>query len=140
MADLTLKEKVSLNMTDLSINADQAHLSKQTPESPTTAKQLDFDDDLQETSSAKDASKTDHESSSEPKQEEEAPPTKPPRPLNPREQAENTLIEAFPGIDSNVVKAVLSASGGRVEPAFNALLGNVYRACDQSMHLTQLQG
>lgn len=38
-------------------------------------------------------------------------------------QAENTLIEAFPSIDSKVVKAVLSASGGQVEPAFNALLG-----------------
>ena len=55
--------------------------------------------------------------------EEEAPPTKPPRPLSPQQQAENTLIEAFPSIDAKVVKAVLSASGGKVEPAFNALLG-----------------
>jgi hypothetical protein len=37
-------------------------------------------------------------------------------------QAENTLIEAFPGVDAKVVKAVLVASGGKVEPAFNALL------------------
>lgn len=50
-------------------------------------------------------------------------PTKPPRPLSPQQQAENTLREAFPSIDAAVVKAVLSASGGRVEPAFNALLG-----------------
>lgn len=54
--------------------------------------------------------------------EEEAPP-KPPRPANPQAQAEATLIEAFPSIDSKVVKAVLVASGGKVEPAFNALLG-----------------
>lgn len=54
---------------------------------------------------------------------EEIPPTKPPRPLSPMVQAENTLIEAFPSIDTKVVKAVLNASGGRVEPAFNALLG-----------------
>jgi len=54
--------------------------------------------------------------------EDEAPPM-PPRPLNPQQQAENTLKEAFPSIDAAVVKAVLMASGGRVEPAFNALLG-----------------
>jgi hypothetical protein len=54
---------------------------------------------------------------------EEAPPPKPPRPLSPQQQAENTLKEAFPTIDAAVVKAVLIASGGRVEPAFNALLG-----------------
>lgn len=53
---------------------------------------------------------------------EEIPPTKPPRPLSPAQQAENTLIEAFPTIDTKVVKAVLTASGGKIEPAFNALL------------------
>ena len=55
-------------------------------------------------------------------QEEEAPPPKPPRPMSPQAQAEATLIEAFPGIDAKVVKAVLVASGWKVEPAFNALL------------------
>ncbi|KAK4993878.1 ubiquitin-binding protein cue5 [Elasticomyces elasticus] len=55
--------------------------------------------------------------------QEDAPPAKPPRPLSPHVQAENTLIEAFPGIDAKVIKAVLIASGGKVEPAFNALLG-----------------
>jgi hypothetical protein len=58
-----------------------------------------------------------------PTTEEEVPPPKPPRPLSPQQQAENTLKEAFPSIDAAVVKAVLTASGGRVEPAFNALLG-----------------
>lgn len=53
----------------------------------------------------------------------ELPPPKPPRPMNPLEQAEATLKEAFPSIDAAVVKAVLTASGGKVEPAFNALLG-----------------
>ncbi|ERF74661.1 hypothetical protein EPUS_00791 [Endocarpon pusillum Z07020] len=55
--------------------------------------------------------------------DEPPPPAKPPRPLSPREQAEKTLIEAFPSIDVAVVKAVLTASGGNVEPAFDALLG-----------------
>jgi hypothetical protein len=55
--------------------------------------------------------------------EQEVPPPKPPRPLSPQQQAENTLKEAFPSIDAAVVKAVLMASSYRVEPAFNALLG-----------------
>lgn len=42
--------------------------------------------------------------------------------MSPREQAENTLKEAFPTIDPGVVRAVLTASGGNVEPAFAALL------------------
>jgi hypothetical protein len=42
--------------------------------------------------------------------------------MSPQQQAQNTLIEAFPDIDTNVIKAVLVASGGNVEPAFNALL------------------
>lgn len=53
---------------------------------------------------------------------DETAPAKPPRPLNPRDQAEKTLQEAFPTIERTVIKAVLSASGGQVEPAFNALL------------------
>jgi hypothetical protein len=54
---------------------------------------------------------------------EDAPP-KPPRPLSPGVQNLATLIEAFPDIDPKVIKAVLTASGGQVEPAFNALLGS----------------
>jgi hypothetical protein len=59
-------------------------------------------------------------------EQEEAPPVKPPRPLSPQQQALITLIEAFPSIDGKVVKAVLAASGGQMEPAFNALLGSFY--------------
>ena len=103
------------------------------PESPTTARPIDFDDDQQEsgvvstegaatptrpprTSSAQHLTAQQHSS------EEEAP-QKPPRPMSPNQQAEATLIEAFPDTDPKVVKAVLMASGGQVEPAFNALLG-----------------
>lgn len=93
-------------------------------ESPTTARELDFDDEPQETGVV--SSPTRAAKSASPKrvsfQDEEAPPAKPPRPLSPQVQAENTLIEAFPSIDAKVVKAVLVASGGNVEPAFNALL------------------
>lgn len=77
------------------------------------------DEDVQDLSTLSgDASTT-----SKPAAVEEAAPPKPPRPLSPQQQAENTLKEAFPSIDAAVVKAVLMASGGRVEPAFNALLG-----------------
>ena len=95
------------------------------PESPTTARELDFDDEGHETS----APATPAKNTSTPPaptvtaQEEERPPPQPPRPLSPRQQAENTLKEAFPSIDASVVKAVLTASGGNVEPAFHALLG-----------------
>ncbi|KAJ5281894.1 hypothetical protein N7478_007266 [Penicillium angulare] len=89
-------------------------------ESPTTARPLDFDDEPQEsgvtsvnnTPSQKTATET-----------PPAAPPKPPRPLGPKEHAENTLKEAFPTIDAGVVKAVLTASNWNVERAFNALLG-----------------
>ena len=50
-------------------------------------------------------------------------PPKPPRPVSQFDQGLTTLKEAFPNTDAAVVKAVLMASGGKVEPAFNALLG-----------------
>jgi hypothetical protein len=74
------------------------------------------DDDVQETNALSGDAPTNTAA------DEQGPP-KPPRPLSAQQQAENTLKEAFPSIDVAVVKAVLIASGGRVEPAFNALLG-----------------
>jgi len=50
-------------------------------------------------------------------------PAMPPRPLSPKDEAKTTLKEAFPNVDENVIEAVLVASGGQIEPAFNALLG-----------------
>ncbi|KAL9636333.1 MAG: hypothetical protein Q9164_002879 [Protoblastenia rupestris] len=96
--------------------------SETRPESPTTARALDFDDDATETpaSPPKSAPTT---STPQAGSSEDLGPPKPPRPLAPEQQAENTLKEAFPSIDRAVVKAVLRASGGRLEPAFNALLG-----------------
>ncbi|KAH8811788.1 hypothetical protein F5884DRAFT_783431 [Xylogone sp. PMI_703] len=86
-------------------------------ESPTTARPLELDDDdVQELSALA------SEANAKPTTEE-VPPPKPPRPVSPQQQAENTLKEAFPSIDATVIKAVLIASGGRIEPAFNALLG-----------------
>lgn len=91
--------------------------SKTDAESSTIVKPLDMDDDddVQESG----VLETSHQALAA----EEAPPPKPPRPLSPMAQAEATLKEAFPSIDAAVIKAVLVASGGNVEPAFNALLG-----------------
>jgi hypothetical protein len=52
----------------------------------------------------------------------DAPPPKPPRPLTEAQKNQKMLKEAFPTIDDSVIKAVLTASGGRIEAAFNALL------------------
>ena len=94
------------------------------PESPTTARELDFDDEPLDTPASP------LRGTAAPKKDaptalvaEDIAPPKPPRPANPMQQAENTLKEAFPTIDAAVVRAVLRASGGNVEPAFNALLG-----------------
>ncbi|KAF1838030.1 hypothetical protein BDW02DRAFT_565291 [Decorospora gaudefroyi] len=100
------------------------------PESPTTARELDFDDDndapappaQENVASTLPTSKSPKPGVRFSEETTEMPPQKPPRPVDPQVQAQNTLIEAFPDVDSNVVKAVLVASGGKVEPAFNALL------------------
>ncbi|KAK6844618.1 CUE domain protein [Apiospora arundinis] len=55
--------------------------------------------------------------------ETETAPTKPPRPVTEQQKNEAMLKEAFPTIEMSVIKAVLIASGGRIDPAFNALLG-----------------
>ncbi|KAB8339160.1 hypothetical protein FH972_022094 [Carpinus fangiana] len=103
-------------------------------ESPTTARPIDFDDDQQESGVvAKDGietpTKPPRTSSLKPdrnvrfEEGDEAPPPKPPRPNSPNTEAMTTLKEAFPDIEPKVIHAVLVASGGQVEPAFNALLG-----------------
>ena len=93
------------------------------PESPTTAKALDFDDDAADTPSSPPAKSASAVTTPSAQAADDVAPPKPPRPLSPQQQAENTLKEAFPSIDATVVRAVLHASGGQVEPAFNALLG-----------------
>ncbi|PSN61714.1 hypothetical protein BS50DRAFT_578230 [Corynespora cassiicola Philippines] len=97
-------------------------------ESPTTARELDFDDDNETPANTSEPVASPPPSKS-PKpgvrfsdDATEIPPPKPPRPMSPQQQAMNTLTEAFPSIDQKVVKAILVASGGQVEPAFNALL------------------
>ena len=98
-------------------------------ESPRTARDPDFDDDEHEQSlpvpERQPTPKGGPKRVSFQEEEGPAPPPKPPRPMSPRAKAEATLIEAFPSIDIKVVKAVLMASNGRVEPAFNALLGGI---------------
>ena len=53
---------------------------------------------------------------------DENPPPKPPRPQTEEQKNQQILKEAFPSIDPSVIRAVLKASRGQIEPAFNALL------------------
>ncbi|KAL4905723.1 hypothetical protein BDW74DRAFT_12253 [Aspergillus multicolor] len=105
-----------MSETEKTASKSAAGPNSPSPESPTTARPLDFDDEVQETGV------TSTSSSAQPSTAEAAPP-KPPRPLSPRQQAENTLKEAFPSVELSVVKAVLVASSYDVERAFHALLG-----------------
>jgi hypothetical protein len=93
-------------------------------ESPTTARPLDFDDEPQDQNAQSGAAATAQQSAQQTATETPpAAPPKPPRPLGPREQSENTLKEAFPSVEPGVIKAILIASNWNVERAFNALLG-----------------
>ena len=97
-----------------------------TPESPTTARPLEMDDDdLQDTALGPDdnaAAKTTSTTTPKPSAGGEVPPPQPPRPISEIQDSHQMLKEAFPSIDMSVIKAVLRASQGQVEPAFNALL------------------
>ncbi|GKT49400.1 CUE domain-containing protein 5 [Colletotrichum spaethianum] len=103
------------------------------PESPTTVRPLDLsdDEDVQETGvlggeapsqNTTNTTTTSSNMASSTTTAAEAPPQKPPRPSTETQKTEDILKEAFPSIDISVIKAVLRASGGKIDPAFNALL------------------
>jgi len=108
------------------------------PESPTTARPLEMDDDdVQEsgvltggtddtttksTNAPAIGAATSATANSSSPASGEVPPPKPPRPSTETQRNEQILKEAFPSIDMPIIKAVLTASRGQIEPAFNALL------------------
>ncbi|KAF5550100.1 CUE domain-containing protein [Fusarium mexicanum] len=101
------------------------------PESPTTARPLDLDDDDVQESGVLDSNTTPAAATNTtttqgqaqaPSPTNETAPPKPPRPVSEAQKNETILKEAFPTVELSVIKAVLRASGGRVEPAFHALL------------------
>lgn len=111
------------------------------PESPTTVKPFEMDDDDVQDTPALDSAGGDGKPSAGTATstststttpvvplpasvaDEHPSPTKPSRPLTEQQKNEQILKEAFPSIEAGVIKAVLTASGGRIDPAFNALLG-----------------
>ncbi|KAG6002902.1 hypothetical protein E4U21_002513 [Claviceps maximensis] len=120
------------------------HTTETGPESPTTARPLEMDDDdVNDTSivagdvAAAKTSQTPGSTSTS-----SAPATnttsvvttanthipgevvshKPHRTLSEAQKNVMILKEAFPTVDDSIIKAVLRASGGQIEPAFNALL------------------
>ncbi|KAI5863431.1 hypothetical protein GGS23DRAFT_567010 [Durotheca rogersii] len=109
-------------------DVSKANTTSAAPESPTTVRPFEMDDDdVQETGILSEENA--HLNSSTPSAAnprgttEEAIPPKPPRPLTEQQKNELILREAFPNIEISVIKAVLIASGGQIDPAFNALLG-----------------
>jgi hypothetical protein len=112
------------------------------PESPTTARPLDLDDDdVQESGVLGDDGKPTTAAATATSQTptNEAAPPKPPRPLTEAQKNELILKEAFPTVDQGIIKAVLRASGGNVEPAFNALLGTLCHTTEERRKLTYIQ-
>jgi hypothetical protein len=100
------------------------------PESPTTARPLEMDDDdVQESgilNTDESVTKPAQPATANAPPSEEVPPPRPPRPVSEHQKNVMILKEAFPGIDEGVIKAVLTASGGRIDPAFNALLRSYF--------------
>lgn len=79
------------------------------------------DDDLQDTALGPESTST-TTTTPKPSAGGEGAPPQPPRPISEIQDTHQMLKEAFPSIDMAVIKAVLRASQGQVEPAFNALL------------------
>ncbi|KAI1328623.1 hypothetical protein F5Y16DRAFT_368898 [Xylariaceae sp. FL0255] len=107
---------------------DNHQTSPAAPESPTTVHPFEMDDDdVPETgvlnSSGDDTARAPNATAPPTAADDETPPARPPRPLTEQQKNEQILKEAFPSIDAAVIKAVLAASGGQIDPAFNALLG-----------------
>ncbi|KAI0484432.1 hypothetical protein GGR56DRAFT_613793 [Xylariaceae sp. FL0804] len=98
------------------------------PESPTTVHPFEMDDDdVPETGVLNEdgtrAASTTAAAPATAARVEETAPAKPPRPVTEQQKNEMILKEAFPSIEVTVIRAVLAASGGQIDPAFNALLG-----------------
>ncbi|KAI1781042.1 hypothetical protein F4818DRAFT_397591 [Hypoxylon cercidicola] len=116
-------------------DTNKTNPSTAAPESPTTVRPFEMDDDdIQETGILGDESA--HPTTAHAPETtaatsttttavvpDNAAPPKPPRPLTEQQKNELILKEAFPTIELPVIKAVLTASGGQIDPAFNALLG-----------------
>ncbi|KAI1820969.1 hypothetical protein F4861DRAFT_521045 [Xylaria intraflava] len=93
------------------------------PESPTTVRPFDMDDDDVPETGVLGNSATTAPHANTAVSGEDVPPAQPPRPLTAQQKNQQILREAFPSIDAAVINAVLAASGGQIDPAFNALLG-----------------
>ncbi|TLS26086.1 hypothetical protein PpBr36_07108 [Pyricularia pennisetigena] len=103
------------------------------PESPTTARPFEMDDDDVQESTGLESSgtatapgvastTTTGSAAAAARAPEEAAPPKPQRPMTEAQKHQMMLKEAFPTLDDAVIRAVLTASGGKIDPAFNALL------------------
>ncbi|XP_044723925.1 CUE domain-containing protein [Hirsutella rhossiliensis] len=102
----------------------KATVTEAGPESPTTARPFEMDDDdvLEPGIAGEPGTPKPAAVSTPPVSPVEPAPPKPPRPQSETQTNVMILKEAFPSVEEPVIKAILRASGGRVETAFNALL------------------
>ncbi|CCE32792.1 uncharacterized protein CPUR_06657 [Claviceps purpurea 20.1] len=120
----------------------EKHTTDMGAESPTTARPLEMDDDDINDASITASDGAAAKTSQAPSIVQSAPtntttsagttantntpganaPHKPARPLSEAQKNVMILKEAFPTVEDAIIKAVLRASGGQIEPAFNALL------------------
>ncbi|QFZ30000.1 putative CUE domain-containing protein [Clavispora lusitaniae] len=103
------------------LSADEGEKSK-TDEKAKTDEKSKTDEESKTENEAK-AEKAEAEAAeSKPEEAEEDAPPPPMRPLSPLSQIKKDLKDAFPSSEDRIIEAVLIASEGRVDPAFNALL------------------
>ncbi|KAK6198794.1 uncharacterized protein RJT21DRAFT_122429 [Scheffersomyces amazonensis] len=122
---LTVVAAEPIEQIDESTKTTSATTTNTNTSNTTTTKTLDEvpinDDDTEKKSSIE--AEPQAEAGAGAEQETEAPPpARPPRPVDPITQVTNELKEAFPNIEEKLITAVLIASQGQVDPAFNALL------------------
>lgn len=126
-------------------------------ESPTTARPLEMDDDDINDASITVSDGAAAKTSQAPSTVQSAPantttsagttantntpganaPHKPALPLSEAQKNVMILKEAFPTVEDAIIKAVLRASGGQIEPAFNALLGELHPPQDRALKIGQ---
>lgn len=126
------KDKLSIASTDPVSLEDPTPVVKS---EVSNAKDVNDAEDTTKSESPKVAAKDDSKAELKPKtvetesvaketakdEEEDAPPP-PARPLSPSAQIKKDLKDAFPQIEDKYIEAMLIASEGRADPAFNALL------------------
>lgn len=110
-------ENVDLNDDKDGGESSKVSVDKDTATKASPAPEKTISNELSTSNSLKKASMTENSGSTE-----NEGPQRPPRPLSPVSRVKKDLKEAFPQIEDKYIQAVVIASQGQADPAFNALL------------------